>query len=94
MRDEPPRKKQDPGGMHSRGDRGFPLHYKGSAVVTATTVVDLALLERRISADRLAPYKLAAGGELAAALDLYQWNAEASAAFWVILGRWRFWSGT
>jgi hypothetical protein len=72
--------------MLSRGDRGFPLHYKGPAVVTATTVADLALLERRISADRLAPYKLAAGGELQAALDLYQWNAETSAAFWVVLG--------
>jgi hypothetical protein len=72
--------------MLSRGDRGFPLHYKGPAVVTATTVADPALLERRISADRLAPYKLAAGGELQAALDLYQWNAEASAAFWVVLG--------
>jgi hypothetical protein len=55
-------------------------------VVTATTVVDPALLERRISADRLAPYKLAVGGDLAAALDLYQWNAELSAAFWVVLG--------
>jgi hypothetical protein len=81
-----PREKQDPGGMLSRGDRGFPPHYKGSAVVTATTVVDPALLERRISVDRLAPYKLAADGELSAALDLYQWNAEVSAAFWVVLG--------
>ena len=55
-------------------------------MATATTVVDPALLERRISADRLAPYKLTVGGELSAALDLYQWNAEVSAAFWVVLG--------
>ena len=41
--------------MLSRGDRGFLLNYKGSAVVTATTVPDPALLERRISVDRLAP---------------------------------------
>jgi hypothetical protein len=72
--------------MLCRGDRGFPLHHKGSAVVTATTVVDPALLERRISVDRLTPYKLAAGGDTVAALDLYQWNAEVSAAFWVVLG--------
>jgi hypothetical protein len=58
--------------MLSRGDRGFPLQCKGSAVVTATTVAGHALLERRISADRLAPYKLAASGSLPAALDLYQ----------------------
>lgn len=72
--------------MLSRGDRGFPLHRKGSAVVTATTVVDPALLERRISVNRLAPYRLAAGGDLASALNLYEWNAEVSAAFWVVLG--------
>ena len=59
-----PKKKQDPGGMLSRGDRGFPPHHKGSAVVTATTVTDPALLERRISVDRLAPYKRAAGDDL------------------------------
>ena len=70
----------------SRGDRGFPLHLKGMAVVTATTVADPAVLERRISVDRLAPYKLATGGGLADALDLYQWNAEVSAGFWVVLG--------
>jgi hypothetical protein len=49
-------------------------------VVTATTVVDPALLERRISVDRLTPYKLAAGGDLSAALDLYQWNASTNCA--------------
>jgi hypothetical protein len=47
---------------------------------------DLATLERRLSAERLAPYRVARGGDLAAALALYEWNAEMSGAFGTTLG--------
>ena len=40
----------------------------------------------RLSPARLAPYYVFAGGELAAALRLYAWNVEVSAAFHGPLG--------
>ncbi|MFG1955417.1 hypothetical protein [Micromonospora sp. NPDC048830] len=47
---------------------------------------DLATLERRFSAERLAPYRAACGGDLAGAVALYEWNAEVSAALGTTLG--------
>jgi hypothetical protein len=43
------------------------------------------MLERRISIERLAPYRAAAGDDLARAVSLYERNTELSAAFWVVL---------
>ncbi|WP_086819321.1 hypothetical protein [Allokutzneria sp. NRRL B-24872] len=45
-----------------------------------------ALLEQRLSAERLAPYRAVCGGDLGAALTLYEQNARISAAFWRTLG--------
>jgi hypothetical protein len=42
-------------------------------------------LERRISAERFAPYRAAAGDDLNRAIRLYERNAELSAAFWAVL---------
>jgi len=39
-----------------------------------------------MSVERLAPYRHATGNDLARAVALYEWNAAASAAFWVTLG--------
>jgi len=50
------------------------------------TPAELATLERRISVERLTPYRHATGNDLARAVALYEWNAAASAAFWVTLG--------
>ncbi|WP_207921336.1 Abi family protein [Micromonospora sp. KC721] len=47
---------------------------------------ELLVLERRWSPERLAPYRAACGGDLAAAVALYRWNAEISAALGTTLG--------
>jgi hypothetical protein len=47
---------------------------------------ELLMLERRWSPERLAPYRAASGGDLAAAVELYRWNAEISAALGTTLG--------
>jgi hypothetical protein len=44
------------------------------------------VLERRFSLERLEPYRWAVGGDLARAIELYEWNAQISACFWVTLG--------
>ena len=46
----------------------------------------LKALEQRFSQERLQPYRWAVGGDLARAIELYEWNAQVSAAFWVTLG--------
>jgi hypothetical protein len=46
---------------------------------------DLRLLERRLSPERLAPYRAATDGDLARAVRLYEQNADLSAAFWLVL---------
>ena len=45
------------------------------------------LLERRISVERLAPYRRAVGGDVDEAADLYVWNAEVASAFSVVIGQ-------
>jgi hypothetical protein len=45
----------------------------------------LVTLGRRISAERFAPYRAAAGGDLERAIILYEGNTELSAAFWAVL---------
>jgi hypothetical protein len=50
------------------------------------TPADLRIIERRISVERLAPYRAEAGGDLSRAIDIYLWNADAGAAFWALLG--------
>ncbi|XVV14238.1 hypothetical protein ACQP2X_07800 [Actinoplanes sp. CA-131856] len=54
--------------------------------MTGNAPETLAVLRRRLSPERLEPYLLAAGGDLAAALDLYAWNSEISAALGVTSG--------
>lgn len=44
------------------------------------------ILERRFSAERLAPYRATCRGDLAAALELYDWNAKISAELGATLG--------
>jgi hypothetical protein len=46
----------------------------------------LEALEQRFSQERLQPYKLIVAEDLSQAIELYQWNAQVSAAFWVTLG--------
>jgi len=48
--------------------------------------VNPTLLERRLSPERLAPYRQAYGGDILQAIALYEWNAEAASAFWAVLG--------
>lgn len=50
------------------------------------TPAELAVLENRLSAERLAPYRAAVGGDLRNALRLYEWNREVAAAFGATLG--------
>jgi hypothetical protein len=45
----------------------------------------LPVIERRISPERLAPYRSACGGALDAAIALYEWNTAVCSAFWAIL---------
>jgi hypothetical protein len=47
---------------------------------------ELALLERRLSPERLGPYRSVCGGGLEAALTLYRWNVEATAALATTIG--------
>ena len=47
---------------------------------------ELATLERRFSTERRAPYRAVCDGDLTAAMALYQWNAEVSAALGTTLG--------
>jgi hypothetical protein len=56
--------------------------------------VDLTIVGRRLSHERLAPYQRCAGGDLQAALRLYEWNTRMAGAFWITLGTWRSWSET
>lgn len=44
------------------------------------------LLERRLSRERLTPYRRAVGGDLERAVALYVWNAEVAASFFEVLG--------
>jgi hypothetical protein len=46
---------------------------------------ELLTLERRISVERFAPYRVAAANDLMRAVSLYEKNSELSAAFWVVL---------
>jgi hypothetical protein len=46
---------------------------------------ELLTLERRISAERFAPYRLAAGNDSQRAIRLYERNLELSMAFWGVL---------
>jgi hypothetical protein len=46
---------------------------------------ELLTLERRISAERFAPYRAATSGDLGRALRRYEQNTEISAAFWAVL---------
>jgi hypothetical protein len=47
----------------------------------------LLTLERRISAERFAPYVAASAGDHNGALRLYERNLALSAAFWEVLSR-------
>jgi hypothetical protein len=46
---------------------------------------ELLTLERRISAERFAPYRAVAGDDLEQAIRRYERNTEVSAAFWAVL---------
>lgn len=45
-----------------------------------------AMVQQRPSPARIGTYERACGGDLAAAVALYRWNASAAAAFWEVLG--------
>ena len=45
-----------------------------------------AVLEQRLSVERLRPYLVEVGGDLDQAPRLYEWNAAVSGAFFEILG--------
>lgn len=47
---------------------------------------ELAMVEQRVSRERLMPYRTAANGDLPTALRLYEWNAELSSALGKTLG--------
>jgi hypothetical protein len=49
-------------------------------------LTEMAVLIRRLSPERLGPYVIAAGDDAAAALRLYAWNAEMSAALAATIG--------
>ena len=49
------------------------------------TQADLLTLERRISAERFAPYRTACADDAARAIGLYERNLRLSAAFWEVL---------
>jgi hypothetical protein len=49
------------------------------------TQADLPTLERRISAERFAPYRAACADDAAQAIGLYERNLRLSAAFWEVL---------
>lgn len=46
---------------------------------------ELLTLERRISLERFAPYRVVAGGDAGQAVRLYERNPELSTAFWGVL---------
>ncbi|MDM4723354.1 Abi family protein [Micromonospora sp. WMMA1363] len=50
------------------------------------TPAELAVLETRLSVERLAPYRTASGDDLRAAVRLYEFNREVAAAFGATLG--------
>ncbi|MFC0531370.1 hypothetical protein [Phytohabitans kaempferiae] len=50
------------------------------------TPAELAVLESRLSTERLAPYRAVTGGDVRSALRLYEWNREVGAAFGATLG--------
>ncbi|WP_432831620.1 hypothetical protein [Dactylosporangium sp. CA-092794] len=50
-------------------------------------VRDLAVLERRLSPERLTPYRAAGHGDLGAAVRLYEWNVAVSAALGETFGQ-------
>ncbi|MBU2669813.1 Abi family protein [Actinoplanes bogorensis] len=47
---------------------------------------ETAVMTQRLSPERLRPYAIAVGGDLAASLDLYSWNTEISAALAATIG--------
>ena len=51
-----------------------------------TDLTEIAVIAHRLSSERLGPYVVAGGGDTAAGLDLYVWNAELSAALATTLG--------
>jgi len=55
-------------------------------LASSPLIIDPAVLERRLSIERLAPYRSVVGNDLVRAIALYEWNGEMAAAFWVILG--------
>lgn len=76
-------KVKTPAACNAEATGVFADHYTRGTSMTPT---DLAVIERRISGERLAPYRAQTDGHLGRAIDLYQWNADAAAAFWVLLG--------
>jgi hypothetical protein len=44
------------------------------------------VIEQRVSLERLGAYRAVAGGDLDRAVDLYEWNAAVSGAFFEVLG--------
>jgi hypothetical protein len=67
--------------------------FRGVRHLEYTTVTDHQpltvgqVLERHLSVERIGPYRRAAGGELDAAMSLYEWNIEVAGAFGSVIGQ-------
>jgi hypothetical protein len=69
-----------------RGDRGLrTINYRSDRVMSKIHAP--ALVERFVSVERLAPYRRVCSGDPALAVALYEWNVDASAAFWRTLSQ-------
>ena len=79
--------KQNPGGVPRKGEEapGVFVSQCSAAEACVVTPISPALIERRVSVERLAPYCTATAGDLVRAVALYEWNAQTGAAFWATL---------
>lgn len=76
---------QSPGGVPERAGATGAYAPKSTGGLLADPP-EITVVERRLSVERVAPYRAAVGGDLAAALRLYEWNREVASAFGATLG--------
>ena len=69
----------------AEADRGLPGQVTIAVNMANPSGVQLNIVEQRLSAERLGPYRAAVGGDLAEALALYRWNILLSGAFYELL---------
>ena len=84
-----PSKRRNPGDTAEAGDRSGVSAARipqNGPVMNYQSRPPAARIRPYLSAERLAPYQLATGGDPEKALRLYEWNAQVGAAFLEILG--------